>query len=87
MSENERLAVLEQRVKELEAHEERQRNWKMRYIGWLVSPSVALFIAGLTLWGAVHYQILPEIADIKESLRSIGNELGEIYDKIDSLHK
>ena len=86
MSDNERMAVLEQRVKQLEADEERQRNWKMRYIGWLVSPSVALFIAGLTLWGAVHYQILPEIEDIKASLRSIGNELGEIYDKIEEYH-
>ena len=86
MSENERLAVLEQRVKELEAHEKRQRDWKMRYIGWLVSPSVALFIAGLTLWAAVHYQVLPEIEDIKASLKSIGDELGEIYDKIDEHH-
>ena len=86
MSENERMAVLEQRVKQLEADEDRQRNWRMRYIGWLVSPSVALFLAGLTLWAAVHYQILPEIDDIKSSLKSIGNELGEIYDKIEEHH-
>ena len=82
MSENERLAVLEQRVKELEAHEERQRNWRMRYIGWLVSPSVGLFIAGLTLWGQVgHLEYIVE--EVKSKIEKIGSELGNIHDKID----
>ena len=85
MSENERLAVLEQRVNELEAHEDRQRNWKMRYLGWLISPSVGLFVAGLTLWGIVNV-LEYKIEDIQKSISSISNELGEIYDKIDSYH-
>ena len=86
MSENERLAVLEQRVKELEAHEERQRNWKMRYMGWLISPSIMLFIAGLTMYADIqHLQFILE--DAQSSLASIGNELGEIYDKISKYHE
>ena len=85
MSENERLAVLEQRVNELEAHEDRQRNWKMRYLGWLISPSVGLFVAGLTLWGIVNV-LEYKIEDMQKSISSISNELGEIYDKIDSYH-
>ena len=85
MSENERLAVLEQRVKELEVHEERQRNWKMRYMGWLISPSIGLFVAGLTLWGIVNV-LEYKIEDIQKSISSISNELGEIYDKIEGYH-
>ena len=85
MSENERVAVLEQRVKELEAHEERQRNWKMRYMGWLISPSIMLFIAGLTMYGQI--QRLDYITEeLQAKITRISNELGEIYDKISDHH-
>ena len=86
MSENERMAVLEQRVKQLEADEERQRNWKMRYLGWLISPSIALFIAGLTAYGNVQ-KLEFKIEAMQKSISSISNELGEIYDKISSYHE
>ena len=85
MSNNERVAVLEQRVKELEAHEERQRNWKMRYLGWLISPSVALFVAGLTLWGQVN-TLEYKIEDLKETIERHGDELGRLHDKIEGYH-
>ena len=86
MTENERLAVLEQRVKELEAHEERQRNWKMRYMGWLISPSIMLFIAGLTMYGDIQHLEF-QLDDIQKSISSISNELGEIYDRISGYHE
>ena len=86
MSGNERVAVLEQRVKELEAHEERQRNWKMRYMGWLISPSIMLFIAGLTMYS--HIQRLEYVVEEqKAKITRISNELGEIYDTISRHHE
>ena len=83
MNGNERVAVLEQRVKQLEADEERQRNWKMRYLGWLISPSIALFVAGLTMWGQI-IQLQTEIENLKTKVENIGNELGNIHDKIEA---
>ena len=85
MSDNERVAVLEQRVKELEAHEERQRNWKMRYMGWLISPSVALFVAGLTMWGTIQTQQYI-IDELKDKMTNVGKELGRLHDKIEGYH-
>ena len=85
MSENERVAVLEQRVKQLEADEERQRNWKMRYLGWLISPSIGLLIAGLTMWGQI-IQLETKIDNLEQKVSNIGNELGNIHDKIEE-HK
>ena len=79
---NERVAVLEQRVKQLEADEERQRNWKMRYLGWLISPSIALFVAGLTMWGQL-IQLETKIDILQKKVEKIGNELGNIHDKIE----
>ena len=79
---NERVAVLEQRVKQLEADEERQRNWKMRYLGWLISPSIALFVAGLTMWGQI-IQLETKIDILQKKVEKIGNELGNIHDKIE----
>ena len=79
---NERVAVLEQRVKQLEADEERQRNWKMRYLGWLISPSIALFVAGLTMWGQL-IQLETKIDILQKKVEKIGEELGNIYDKIE----
>ena len=79
MSENERVAVLEQRVKELEAHEDRQRNWKMRYMGWLISPSIALFVAGLTLWGKVEKQAF-EIERINNVTIELQRQINKLYD-------
>ena len=82
MSENERVAVLEQRVKQLEADEERQRNWKMRYLGWLISPSIGLLIAGLTMWGQV-ITLETKIENLETKVANIGRELGDIHDKIE----
>lgn len=82
MEENERIAVLEQRVKQLEADEERQRNWKMRYLGWLISPSIALFVAGLTMWGQI-ITIETKIENLETKVANIGQELGNIHDKIE----
>ena len=56
MTGNERVAVLEQRVKELEAQENRQRNWKMRVYGWIIGPAIALFLSGLTMYGQLQTQ-------------------------------
>ena len=85
MSENERVAVLEQRVKELEAHEDRQRNWKMRYLSWLISPSIGLFIAGLTLWGQVsHLEYV--VTELEKKIERYGEEFGRLHDKIEGYH-
>ena len=56
MSDNERLAVLEERVRHLEADEVRQRNSRNRLIGWAIGPSVALFLAGLSMYGEMGHQ-------------------------------
>ena len=85
MSENERVAVLEQRVKELEAHEDRQRNWKMRYMGWLISPSIALFVAGLTMYGQIG-TLEYKIQELKDKIERYGSEFGRLHDKIESYH-
>ena len=85
MSGNERVAVLEQRVRQLEADEERQRNWKMRYLGWLISPSIALFVAGLTMYGQITTMEY-KIEELNESIDKIGNELGRLHDKIEGYH-
>ena len=85
MSENERVAVLEQRVKELEAHEDRQRNWKMRYMGWLISPSIGLFIAGLTLWGQVGH-LEYKVEELQKKIERYGQEFGRLHDKIEDYH-
>ena len=79
MSDNERVAVLEQRVKELEAHEDRQRNWKMRYLGWLISPSIALFVAGLTLWGKVEKQAF-ELERLNNVTIELQRQINKLYD-------
>lgn len=67
---NERVAVLEQRVKQLEADEQRQRNSRNRLLGWAIGPSLMLFMAGLALYGQV--QLLEH--DL-ESLRTMIEDL------------
>ena len=81
-----KLAILEQRIAQLEAHENRQRNWKMRIYGWIIGPAIALFIGGLTIYGLVHFQVIPNIETIFEKIKAIGDELARLHDKIESYH-
>ena len=81
-----KIALLEQRVAHLEEDENRQRNWKMRIYGWIIGPALALFIGGLTIWGLVTFQVIPNIETIFDKIASIGAELGRLHDKIEGYH-
>ena len=81
-----KIARLEQRIAHLEADENRQRNWKMRIYGWIIGPAIMLFIGGLTIYGLVHFQVIPNIETLFEKVKAIGDELGRLHDKIESYH-
>ena len=79
-----KVALLEQRIDLLEQHEDRQRSWKMRIYGWVIGPALALLIGGLTIYAVQNYNILPRLEKIEQSLSDIGDELGNVHDKIDN---
>lgn len=78
-----KVALLEQRIALLEQHEDRQRNWKTRIYGWVIGPALGLLLGGLTMYAQINYNIIPRMDKIDKSLESIGNELGELHDKVE----
>ena len=78
------IALLKQRIDLLEQHEDRQRSWKMRIYGWVIGPTLGLLIGGLTMYAQINYNIIPRLDKIEISLANIGDELGNIHNKIDN---
>ena len=80
-----KVALLEQRIQLLEQHEDRQRSWKMRIYGWVIGPTLGLLIGGLTMYAQINYNVLPRLDKVDASLMNIGDELGNIHNKIDKV--
>ena len=80
MSSNEtEVALLRQRVEFLEADEQRQRNWKMRVYGWIIGPTIMLFVAGLTLYGQVQ-KLEYKISVLQETVADKQKQINKLYD-------
>ena len=80
MSSNEtEVALLRQRVEYLEADEQRQRNWKMRVYGWIIGPTIMLFVAGLTAYGQVQ-KLEYKISVLKETVADKQKQINKLYD-------